>query len=125
MQQPLTSFRQVLTSSITRLTLHRNEETKLPVIIHNPATETWTSTGKYPVTISYKWFKAGKMLPLEGERTVLPNAVSPNQSVQASVRVVAPDQAGAFALRVTLVQEAVAWFMLKSNTFLELPVIVQ
>src|SRR5262249_25571767 len=40
------------------------------------------------------------------------------------VRVVAPNEPGSLALRITLVQEAVAWFMMKSNTFLELPATV-
>ena len=125
MPQPLTSFRQVLTSNTARLTLHPKEETRLPVRIQNPGAETWVSVGRFPVTISYKWYRNGQMLPIEGERTVLPSAIGPNQSAEANVRVVAPDQTGEFALRVTLVQEAVAWFMLKSNTFLELAVKVE
>ncbi len=76
------------------------------------------------MTISYKWFQNGRMLPIEGERTLLPAALGPNQAADANVRVVAPAAAGAYALRLTLVQEAVAWFMLKSNTYLELPVTV-
>jgi len=121
----LVSFRQILTSPTARLTLHSREETRLPVRIQNPGGETWASAGKFPVTISYKWFQDGSMLPIEGERTVLPGPIGPNLSADASVRVVAPDRTGSFALRVTLVQEAVAWFMLKSNTFLELPVTIE
>jgi hypothetical protein len=124
-QQPLTSFRQVLTSQTTSLTLHPKQETKVPLRIQNPGAETWASAGRFPVTISYKWYKDSQMLPIEGERTILPASVGPNQSVDAAVRVVAPDQAGTYALRLTLVQEAVAWFMLKSNTFLELPATVE
>ena len=123
-EQPLTSFRQVLTSSASGLTLHPKQETTIPLHIQNPGGETWVSEGRYPVTISYKWFQNGRMLPIEGERTLLPAAVGPNQAADANVRVVAPAAAGAYALRLTLVQEAVAWFMLKSNTYLELPVTV-
>jgi hypothetical protein len=125
LQQPLTSFRQVLTSSTTSLTLHPAQEVKIPVRIQNPGTETWVSAGHYPVTISYKWFNGGQMLPIEGERTVLPGPVAPNQAVNADVRVVAPGQPGNFDLRITLVQEAISWFMMKSNTFLRLPVTVK
>jgi uncharacterized protein YcfL len=123
--RPLTSFQQVLTTSTTKLTLHPNQETRIPVNIKNSGQETWASNGKYPVTISYKWYKDGQMLPIEGERTGLPTPVGPNQSVDANVRVVPPNQAGTFTLRITLVQEAVAWFMLKSNTYLELPAIIE
>jgi hypothetical protein len=125
LQQPLSSFRQVLSSTTTSVALHPAQEVKIPVRIQNPGTETWASTGQYPVTISYKWFNGGQMLPIEGERTGLPAAVTPNQAVNADVRVVAPNQTGTFDLRITLVQEGVAWFMTKSNTFLQLPVTVK
>jgi len=125
LQQPLTAFSQVLTSSTTSLTLHPGQEVKIPVRIRNPGTETWVSAGRYPITISYKWFNGGQMLPIEGERTLLPAAVPPNRAVNADVRVIAPDQTGNFDLRITLVQEAVSWFMTKSNTFLQLRVTVK
>src|SRR5690348_12466609 len=69
LQQPLTSFRQVLTSSVDKLTLQPGQEIRVPVHIENPGTETWISAGRFPVTISYKWFKNGELLPIEGERT--------------------------------------------------------
>jgi hypothetical protein len=124
-EQPLVSFRQILISPTTNLSLHPKQETKVPVRIQNPGSETWISAGRYPVMISYKWYKDSHLLPIEGERTSLPAPVGPNQAVDAAVRVVAPDQTGSFALRITLVQEAVAWFMLKSDTFLELPATVE
>jgi hypothetical protein len=125
LQQPLTSFRQTLTSTTAQLALHPAEETKLPVRVENPGTETWVGIGKYPVTVSYKWYLNGNILPIEGERTVFPGAIGPNQAANVDVRVVAPDKAGTYTLRITLVQEGVEWFMLKSNTFLELPAVVK
>jgi hypothetical protein len=120
LQQPLTSFRQVLTSSLDKLSLRPGQEIRVPVHIENPGTETWISAGRFPVTISYKWFKDGELLPLEGERTILPGSLAPNQDVNVDVRVVAPSMAGNFTLRISLVQEGVAWFMNKSDTFLAL-----
>jgi hypothetical protein len=120
-EQPLTSFRQILTTSTAKLTVHPGQEIKLPVRVQNPGSETWAPTGRYPVTVSYKWFKGTEMLPIEGERTVLPGPVAPNQAVSTDVRVVAPGQKGDYTLRITLVQEGVGWFMMNSNTFLELP----
>jgi hypothetical protein len=125
MQQAVTSFRQVLTSSKTDLKLHPGEDTKIPVHIQNPGTETWVSAGPYPVNVSYKWYKEGQMMRIEGERTALPSAVGPNQAVDVEVRVVAPPDPGEYALRVTLVQEAVAWFMMNSHKFLALPVTIE
>jgi len=125
MQQPVTSFRQVLTSSKTDLKLHPGEDTKIPVRIQNPGTETWVSAGPYPVNVSYKWYKDGQMMRIEGERTALPSAIGPKQAIDAEVRVVAPLDPGEYALRITLVQEAVAWFMMNSHTFLALPVTIE
>src|SRR5690242_15780397 len=53
-QQPLTSFRQVLTSSKTDLQFHPGQDTKIPVRVQNPGTDTWLSVGAFPVDISYK-----------------------------------------------------------------------
>src|SRR5438034_2919895 len=61
LQQPLTSFRQVLTSSVDKLTLQPGQEIRVPVHIENPGTETWISAGRFPVTISYKWFKNAEL----------------------------------------------------------------
>ena len=65
------------------------------------------------------------MLPIEGVRTFLPSPVRPQQTANLNVRLVAPDETGNFAVRITLVQEGVAWFMTKSNTYLELPVAIR
>lgn len=125
LQQPLTSFRENLTSSATNLTFHPGQEIKVPVRVQNPGTETWVSAGKFPVTVSYKWFKQADMLPIEGERTLLPKPVGPGQSVDVNVRVVAPNQPGDYTVRITLVQEAVAWFMIQGGSFLQLNALVQ
>ena len=116
----LTSFRENLTSTMTRLDLHPGQEIKVPVRIVDPGSETWASTGQFPVTISYRWFKQAEMLPIEGERTLLLQPIAPRESANVNVRVVAPNQPGDFTVRISLVQEGVAWFMTKSGTFLEL-----
>lgn len=56
---------------------------------------------------------------------MLPGVVAPNQAVNVNVRVVAPEKPGEYTVRITLVQEAVTWFMTKSNTYLELPATVK
>jgi hypothetical protein len=64
------------------------------------------------------------MLPIEGERTSLPRAIPPKGAADVNVNIEAPPQRGNFRVRITLVQEGVAWFMLVSNRFLEIPVSV-
>jgi hypothetical protein len=123
--QPLASFNQNLTSTTTSLTLHAGEDIKVPVRIDNPGTEIWASAGRLPVNVSYKWFKGADMLPIEGERTLLPASIGPKQTAMVDVRVIAPNEPGDYTLRITLVQEAVAWFMTKSNMFLAMPATVK
>jgi hypothetical protein len=125
LDQPLTSFRQIITSPTASLEVRPGQEIRVPVKIRNPGAETWTAAGKYPVTVSYKWFDGAQMLPIEGERTVFPGAIGPGAATDLQVRVVAVDKPGRYALRITLVQEGVAWFMTSSNTYLELPVTVR
>jgi hypothetical protein len=72
--------------------LHPGQDIKVPVRI--PGTEPWFSAGRFPVNISYKWFKGAEMLPIEGGRTPLPLAVRPKQAVNVDVRMIAPNEPG-------------------------------
>jgi hypothetical protein len=51
-----------------------------PLPFETPGPALWASAGKDLVTISYKWFDHGRMLPIEGERTGLPGPVKPGDS---------------------------------------------
>ena len=123
--RPLSSFGQRLTTTTDNLHLKAKQQVNIPIRIENPGPETWDSTGEFPVNISYKWLNGGATpLPIEGERTPLPAPIMPGKAANVHVRVIAPDQPGRFALRITAVQEGVAWFMTESGTFLELSVTV-
>lgn len=90
--------------------------------IKNSGQEKLVSAGRFPITISYKWYEAGKMLPIEGERTLLPQPLKPGETVDVKVLVVAPAAGKTLTLRISLVQEGVDWFMSNGATPLELPV---
>jgi hypothetical protein len=122
---PLESFCQKLTTTIDTMILQIGQEVSILVRIENSGHETWPSTGRFPVNVSYKWFDGAQLLPIEGERTALPRPIPAGHVVNMDVRVIAPNKPGKFTLRITLVQENVAWFMTKSGTFLELPVTVK
>jgi hypothetical protein len=115
LDKPLAAFQQNLTTTASSLRLAPGQDVTIPVRIENPGPGTWASAGHLPVTISYKWFDGQNMLPIEGERTLLPAAIKPNEAVDVNVRVVAPNQIGHFTLRITLVQEGVSWFMSKGG----------
>jgi hypothetical protein len=118
---PLSAFQQDIASPVHQLTLHANEVIQLPVTIKNTGRELLASKGAAPVVVSYKWFEGGTMLPVEGERTLLPHALAPGESVPLELKVVAPPQAKPIVLKVTLVQEGVAWFFTRGAKPLEIP----
>ena len=66
------------------------------------------SAPPHPVHISYRWL-AGSTAE-EGERTRLPGSIAPSTSAECYLGVRAPAMPGVYELRVTLVQEGVAWF---------------
>lgn len=80
--------------------------------IANDSGCTLASSGLYPVNIAYHWIVAdtGDMVVFDGERTRL-NKPLPTGSVgEYAAHVLAPAAGGRYLLRITLVQEAVAWF---------------
>jgi hypothetical protein len=121
----LSSFSEDIKSSVKSLAVKPAEKIFVPVTLRNTEPSTLSTTGQHPITISYKWFDHGKMLPIEGDRTNLPSPLKPGDSVDINVNVVAPETPGDLVLKITLVQEGVAWFMSAGATPLELPVTVR
>lgn len=120
--QPFASFSERITSSIRLLNLHPGDTASVPVTIRNTSGNRWVSAGKYPVTLSYKWFDSGQMLGIEGVRTVLPQAVEPGQTVTFDARIVAPQDGKNLQVKISLVQEGVAWFFMRGAAPLDIPV---
>jgi hypothetical protein len=124
MDEPLSKFDQKLTSPVKTLVLAPRQQTKIPVTIGNPGTEAWASAGSRPINVGYRIYRNGKMLS-EGERTSLPGVVAGGKSADVQVRLTAPSQSGQYTVRISLVQEAVAWFMNHGSGVLELPLTVR
>jgi len=122
MTAPLRTFSQQITSSVKSLRLKLSESTEVPIMIRNTGSEPLASAGKYPITVSYKWFQGEKMLPIEGERTVLPAVLKPNESANLNLKVTAPSSGKSLTLRVSLVQEGVQWFLSAGAPTLDIPV---
>ncbi len=71
----------------------------------------WDSRAEKPVMVSYHWLDAaGRTIVQDGIRTPLARVVSPGESVEAVLRVQAPDTSGSFTLAIDLVHEGAAWF---------------
>jgi hypothetical protein len=118
---PLSSFSEDIQSSVKSLELRPAERTSVPITLRNPGPALWSTRGQDPITIGYKWFDRGKVLPIEGERTRLPGLIKPGDTVDMKVNVVAPGTTGSLVLKISLVQEGVTWFMTSGARPLEVP----
>jgi hypothetical protein len=76
--------------------------------IENLGASFLVSAPPHPVHISYRWVADGAAE--EGERTRLPQSIAPRATADCVLGLRAPAEPGAYELRVTLVQEGVAWF---------------
>lgn len=119
---PLTAFSQEITSPLVRLALKALDTVDVPVSIRNASSMPWSSAGRHPITVSSKWFEGQTMLPGEGPRTFLPGTLNPGEMTNLSVKVAAPASGQNLTLKVTLVQEGVAWFLSAGGSPLTLPV---
>ncbi|AYN92949.1 MULTISPECIES: sulfotransferase family 2 domain-containing protein [unclassified Pseudomonas] len=78
-----------------------------------------------PVNLSYHWLDAeGSAVVFDGLRTPLPQPLEPQQTITVPVSVQAPERKGTYTLRITLVQEGVAWFD-DSKAFTDIGFIVE
>ena len=119
--KPLDDFDAEITSTVQELKVTPGAPFEIPVTIKNCTQETWSSTGKYPVVVSYKWFDNGLILPIEGDRTALPTPLPPMRSVTVTVKGGVPSSGQNLVVRISLVQEGVAWFMMKGAPSLPIP----
>jgi hypothetical protein len=80
------------------------------VLVRNGSSR-WINSGPpFPLNLSYRWEdEAGALVVREGRRTALPRPLGPDEVGELALSVEAPGQPGPHRLRVTLVQEHVAW----------------
>jgi hypothetical protein len=65
----------------------------------------------FPTRLGYRWLAGGREIePDNSQRTALPGPVAAGAEVDAVVRVRAPRAPGRYVLRLSVVQEGVAWF---------------
>lgn len=87
------------------------ETTQIPVNIKNTSNFVWSNAGANPVNFSYHWLDSkGKMVVFDGQRTVLPRELAPQESVELNAFIQVPDRPGNYSLILTMVQEGVTWF---------------
>ncbi|MCL7420749.1 MAG: hypothetical protein M8364_07595 [Methylobacter sp.] len=94
------------------LSMAPDEEKLLDVVVSNNGMQYWKSDASKPVVLSYHWRDAtSEMVVYNGKRTALPKeGLGPGESINLSMRVMAPSNPGNYCLELTIVQESVNWF---------------
>ncbi len=99
-------------------------EIAAPVRALNRSDAFWSASGlpfqagALRVAAVYRWLAPDGSVLVEGERSLLPGDVPPGGEIGMIVRVRAPAEPGRYLLRLTFVQEGVAWF----DSFWDYPV---
>ena len=124
--QPLANFSQDIKSSQNALTVKADGVATFPVTVKNTGTEIWPAStdGQYAVTWSYVWEQDGHYVPIEGRRTALLEDLPSGRSQTLNASIMAPPVPGMYTLRLTMVQERIAWFYGKGGKTFDLPVVV-
>ncbi|MBI4689093.1 MAG: hypothetical protein HY754_02310, partial [Nitrospirae bacterium] len=95
--------------------LSPNETKEIPITITNTGKELWPNTGdsngKYVVHLSYHIANSqGKTVCFDGNRAKLDKNINPGDSIGLMLPVTAPKLPGRYIIKISLVQEGVAWF---------------
>jgi hypothetical protein len=102
------------------------QSVKVPVSVRNTSNFSWTPSGDHPVRLAYHWFdKDGRKVVHDGERTFLAADLPVGSTAKLSATVTAPPTAGDYTLRLTFVEEGVAWFDDEGAKPVEIPVKVE
>lgn len=118
-------FSQEIKLSETLKTTKVGEIIKIPVTVKNTSNFIWEKDSSSPVNFSYHWLDSkGKIVVHEGERTLLPENLAPQESAELNTVIKAPDHPGKYSLNLTMVQEYVGWFENKGAKSLKIPVTV-
>lgn len=99
----------------------------VPLTVENTSEFSWSSVAAHgPVNIAYSWLYVDEeMILRDGARTPLSQDVAPGKSLQVGAMVLAPKERGIYLLRISLVQEGVAWFTNRKVKPLDMTVIVE
>jgi hypothetical protein len=127
--RPLPDFDQVLAIRPPLARFAAGQTVRQSIDATNPSGHRWSALGRgantfdRAVRLSYHWLSAaGETVVLDGLRTELPHDLLPGEHVEVRVAIRAPEEPGRFVLRLTMVQEGIAWFDERGARTLDLPV---
>jgi hypothetical protein len=108
---PLSDFSARLTLLSELSSAQTGTELLVDIEIENSGIETWHTSGKRPVCLSYHWHdQDGNVIEYDGVRTFLPRDLQPGERIRLVGLLRAPHCTGLMRLTWTLVQEDVGWF---------------
>lgn len=112
LNEPLRDFTATIEPMVHVDVMPSAVDSLLQVRLTNNGSETWPSSGRNPVHLSYRWRlpESGEIVVADGLRTVLREDVQPGASQVSALQVRAPKEAGSYLLEISLLQEQVAWF---------------
>lgn len=123
---PLVDFRQKINMKTPLKTIKLGKVDTATVTITNTGSEDWPIGGASPVNLAYHWIdKSQTIVVFDGERTALPKTLKAGESVTVQATIKSPDQPGEYTLRLSMVQEQVAWFDDRGAKALNLPVTIK
>jgi hypothetical protein len=116
----LAEYKQEISSKVFLKSMMVGEITVLPLTIKNSSSSMWKS-GVHPY---YQWIDSQKKeVGLGG--SYFQNNVAAGESISIDMKVKAPDAPGKYVLRISMVQEDVAFFDKQGATPLEIKVSVK
>lgn len=93
------------------------------VALENAGSATWRSRGRTGVRLAYHWLDPLRNpIVWDGTRTSLPRTVSPGETIELDVPLVAPRPPGGYLLSFDLVEEYRFWFGEVGSATLDVPV---
>ena len=104
------TLRQDIRGPLHRLSLHPLEIVDVPVTVTNPMKQSWSSSGPYPIRISYQIWRDGRNLAVPALETDLSPALAPGSSRQLMAKVQAPSSPGNYTAIITMIQDQNWWF---------------
>jgi hypothetical protein len=95
----------------------------ISVSVHNTSDFAWIAVGDHAVHFAYHWLdKEGKVVVFDGVRTNLKEDLPVGGTEKLSATILAPSAPGDYTLRLTMVEEGVAWFNDRGAKAVDLPV---
>jgi hypothetical protein len=120
------NYRQKISVMSPPVTMKLGQVATIEVTVTNTSTMDWPASGSSPVNLSYHWVdRSGMVVVHDGERTGLSKLLKVGESANIHATIKSPNQPGEYSLRMSMVQEGVAWFDENGAEALNIPVKVK